>query len=72
MGLAILNFLPIPMVDGGRLAFIFVEFLRRGKRIAPEREALVHLVGFALMIMLFFVITYYDVARLVKGDSLLQ
>lgn len=72
MGLAILNFLPIPMVDGGRLAFIFVEFLRRGKRVAPEREALVHLVGFALMIMLFFVITYYDVARIVKGDSLLQ
>ena len=42
MSLAMLNALPIPMVDGGRLAFIFVEFLRRGKRVAPEKEALVH------------------------------
>lgn len=72
LGLGILNFLPIPMVDGGRLMFIFIEFLRRGKRIAPEKEALVHLVGFVGMITLFLVIGYFDAARWIRGDSLLQ
>ena len=52
-----LNVLPLPMVDGGRLVFIFIEFLRRGKRIAPEKEALVHLVGFAAMLLFAVVIT---------------
>jgi membrane-associated protease RseP (regulator of RpoE activity) len=72
MGLGILNFLPIPMVDGGRLLFIFIEFIRRGRRIAPQKEAMVHLVGFAVMIMLFVVIAYFDTARWIRGDSLLQ
>jgi regulator of sigma E protease len=72
MGLGILNFLPIPMVDGGRLMFIFIEFVRRGRRIAPQKEAMVHLVGFAVMIMLFVVIAYFDTARWIRGDSLLQ
>ena len=72
MGLGILNFLPIPMVDGGRLMFIFIEFIRRGRRIAPQKEAMVHLVGFAVMIMLFLIIAYFDTARWIRGDSLLQ
>jgi regulator of sigma E protease len=72
MSLAMLNILPLPMVDGGRLVFILIEFLRRGKRIAPEREALVHLAGFAAMIMLAAVVTYFDVARIFRGDSLLR
>jgi regulator of sigma E protease len=72
MGLGILNFLPIPMVDGGRLMFIFIEFIRGGRRIAPRKEAMVHLVGFAVMIMLFVVIAYFDTARWIRGDSLLQ
>ena len=72
MSLAMLNALPIPMVDGGRLAFVFVEFLRRGKRVAPEKEALVHLAGFAAMILFGLVITYFDVVRLFNGDKLLK
>lgn len=72
MSLAILNFLPIPAVDGGRLFFIFLEFVRRGRRIAPEKEALVHLAGFAALIMLFLVVTYFDILRIVNGDSLLR
>lgn len=72
MSLAILNFLPIPMVDGGRLAFIFIEFIRGGRRISPQREAMVHFVGFAAMILLFVVISYFDIARIIRGDSLLQ
>ena len=72
MSLAMLNALPIPMVDGGRLAFIFVEFLRRGKRVAPQKEALVHLAGFGVMIMFGLVITYFDVLRIFNGESLLK
>ncbi len=72
MSLAVLNFMPIPAVDGGRLFFILIEFLRRGRRITPEKEALVHLVGFAALIMLFLVVTYFDILRIVNGDSLLR
>ncbi|MFQ5860011.1 MAG: RIP metalloprotease, partial [Dehalococcoidia bacterium] len=60
INLAILNILPIPMLDGGRLVFVGLEWVRRGKRIPPEKEGLVHLVGFALLITLVVVITYFD------------
>jgi len=72
MSLAVLNFLPIPAVDGGRLFFILIEFLRGGKRIAPQKEALVHLAGFMGLILLAMVITYFDVLRLVNGDSIIR
>jgi len=72
MSLAILNILPLPMVDGGRLLFIFIEFIRGGRRIDPQKEALVHLAGFAAMIVLALVMTYFDLARWIGGDSLLQ
>lgn len=72
MSLAILNVLPIPMVDGGRLVFILIEFLRGGRRIAPEKEALVHLIGFAAMILFAAVITYFDIVRIIDGGSLLR
>jgi regulator of sigma E protease len=72
MSLAVLNFLPIPAVDGGRLFFILIEFLRRGRRIAPEKEALVHLAGFAALLVMFVVVTYFDILRLVNGDELLR
>jgi regulator of sigma E protease len=69
LSLAILNILPIPALDGGRIFFVFVEIARRGKRISPEREGLVHLVGFALLIGLIAVISVQDVTRIVKGES---
>lgn len=71
MSLAVLNFLPLPMVDGGRLFFIFIEFVR-GRRIAPEKEALVHLIGFATLVAIAAIITYFDIVRIVNGDSLLR
>jgi regulator of sigma E protease len=52
--------------------FIFIEFIRGGRRIAPQKEAMVHLVGFAVLIMVFVVIAYFDTARWIRGDSLLQ
>ena len=72
MSLALFNALPLPMVDGGRLFFIFIEFIRGGKRIAPEKEAMVHFVGFVALILFALVVTYFDIMRIVGGDSILR
>ena len=69
LSLAILNILPIPALDGGRIFFVLVEIARRGKKISPEREGLVHFVGFALLIGLISVISVQDVTRIIRGDS---
>ena len=71
MNLAIINILPIPMLDGGRIVFVAIEWFRRGKRISASRETLVHMVGFALLIGLILVITFGDLVRIVNGDKLL-
>ena len=67
LNLGIINLLPIPMVDGGRVVFVLIEVARRGKRVAPEKEAIVHLVGLAFILTLAVVVTYLDVARIVTG-----
>ena len=69
INLAILNLLPIPMLDGGRLVFVGLEWVRGGRRIPAEREGLVHLVGFVLLIGFVVIITYQDIVRLVQGGS---
>ena len=70
LNLAIVNILPIPALDGGRLTFVLIEWARRGRRISPKREGLVHLVGFALVIGLILILSYSDVARIFSGESL--
>ena len=72
IGLGILNVLPIPALDGGRLLFVGVEWVRRGKRISPQREGLVHLVGFVVLIGLIAVVSYFDVVRILNGESFLR
>ena len=72
INLAILNILPLPMLDGGRMAFVVMEVLRRGKRIAPAKEALVHFVGLTALLILVLVLSYFDVARIVRGESLFR
>ena len=69
INLGLLNLLPLPMLDGGRIAFLLLEVARRGKRIAPEREALVHLVGLVLFVLLFVVVTFADISRIASGES---
>lgn len=69
LSLAILNILPIPALDGGRIFFVLVEIARRGKKISPEREGLVHFVGFALLIGLISVISVQDITRIIRGES---
>ncbi len=49
LNLAFLNLLPLPALDGGRLMFVLIELIR-GRRISPEKEGLVHLVGFIVLI----------------------
>jgi len=58
--LAITNLLPLPALDGGRLLFILIETLR-GRRINPEREGFVHMVGFMLLLGLMVYITVQDI-----------
>lgn len=72
ISLGIINILPIPALDGGRLMFVVIEWVRRGKRISPRKEGLVHLVGFALLLGLIVVISYFDIVRLWNGDSLIN
>ena len=70
--LAIFNILPIPALDGGRILFVAIEWVRRGKRISPEREGMVHLVGFAVLISVIVVISYFDILRIIQGNSLIR
>ena len=61
--LGVMNLLPIPALDGGRLVFLIVEAVRR-KRIPPEKEGMVHFAGFALLMVLMVVVMYNDILRL--------
>jgi len=61
LNLAVLNLLPIPGLDGGRLLFVLIEVLRRGKRVSPEREGLVHLIGLATLLLLVLLVTINDI-----------
>lgn len=70
--LGVINILPLPMLDGGRIAFVLVEVARRGRRIAPEKEAIVHLVGLVVILTLAAFITVLDVQRLIDGESLFR
>ena len=69
LSMAIMNLLPLPALDGGRLAFVFLEWVRRGKRISPNTEGKVHFIGFMLLIGLAVVVTYQDIVRIVSGGS---
>ena len=70
INLAIVNMLPLPALDGGRIVFVALEWVRGGKRIPPEREGVVHAVGFALLIGVIAVITYFDIVRIAQGNSI--
>ena len=71
ISLGIVNLLPIPALDGGRLMFVVIEFLRGGKPISPRREGMAHLIGFLVLIGLIVVVSYFDIVRLINGDSII-
>ena len=62
LNLAIVNILPFPALDGGRLLFLAIEKIR-GRAVKQRFEALAHNIGFALLMLLIVVITYRDIAR---------
>jgi len=61
--LGVMNLLPIPAMDGARLVFLGIEGIRR-KPVSPEREGMVHMVGFVVLILLAVFIAYRDIVRL--------
>lgn len=62
INLGIMNLLPLPALDGGRLLFFLVEFLR-GKPIDRQKEGIVHFIGFALLMLLMIIVTWNDIQR---------
>jgi regulator of sigma E protease len=66
--LGVFNLLPIPALDGGRAAFIVAELLR-GKPVDPDKEALVHIAGFAALMALMLLVAFHDIARIFSGQG---
>ncbi len=64
INLFLVNLLPLPALDGGRLIFVLLEWVRGGRRVPPEKEGYVHFVGMALLIGLMVVVTYFDILRI--------
>ncbi|MBM7094210.1 RIP metalloprotease RseP [Bacillus sp. H-16] len=62
VNLGIINLLPLPALDGGRLMFIGLEAVR-GKPIDPQKEGMVHFIGFALLMLLMLVVTWNDINK---------
>lgn len=65
LSLAFMNILPIPAMDGGRLAFLLVEALI-GRKMAANKENMINQVGFFLLLGLIILISYNDVIRLIR------
>ena len=63
INLGVFNLLPLPALDGGRLLFMIIELIRR-KPIPPEKEGLVHAIGFLLLIGLILLVSFNDIMRL--------
>ena len=65
VNLFLLNLLPLPALDGGRLVFVFLEWVRGGKRVPPEKEGMVHAVGMALLLLAVAVASVNDILRVI-------
>ena len=64
--LGVMNLLPIPALDGERLLFMIIEVIRR-KPIAPEKEGLVTMIGFVLLMALMVFVMFNDISKLITG-----
>ncbi len=64
LSLAVINLLPFPALDGGRLAFLFIEIFRRGKKVPERVESYIHGLGFIILILLIVYISFKDISRL--------
>ncbi len=66
VNLAVINLLPLPALDGGRLAFLTVEGIR-GKPISQEKEGMVHFIGIVLLFALIIILTFNDIKTMLGG-----
>ncbi len=66
VNLGIMNLLPLPALDGGRLVFIIIEMIRR-KPVPPEKEGMVHLIGMIALLLLMLALTVSDIVRCFGG-----
>ena len=71
INLAIINIFPLPALDGGRIVFVLLEWVRRGRRIPAKTEGLVHYIGFVMLVAGILLITFQDIIRIISGGSLL-
>lgn len=62
VNLGIMNLLPIPALDGGRLLFLLFEAVS-GRRVPPEKEGFVHMIGIILLLVLMVVVMFNDIGR---------
>jgi regulator of sigma E protease len=65
--LGVMNLLPIPALDGGRIIFVIISWIRR-RNLDPQVEGLIHMTGMALLLLLIVLISYQDIARWVTGQ----
>ena len=65
INLAIINLLPIPALDGGRILFVLIELFSGGRRVPPEKEKIVHFLGFAFLMMAIVLVSVQDIRRLI-------
>ncbi|MGL4913821.1 MAG: RIP metalloprotease RseP [Romboutsia sp.] len=67
LNLGIINLVPFPALDGGRLVLLFLEWIRGGKKIKPEKEAMINMIGLCALMAFMVFITYNDITKLFKG-----
>lgn len=63
ISLAVINLIPFPALDGGRLLFLLIEKIK-GSRIKPEVSNMANLIGFGLLMLLMIIVTYHDIVKL--------
>ncbi len=71
IAIGITQLIPFPALDGGRILFVIIQWLRGGRRVSPKIEALIHSLGFIVLLAIMLLITWQDIARWIGGSSLL-
>jgi len=71
VGIGLFNLFPIPPLDGGGMLIAGIEGVRRGKRLSPRATQIAYAIGAAFLFTVFIMITYNDILRLIRGDSVL-
>lgn len=66
INVGIMNLLPLPALDGGRILFLIIEVVR-GKPVKPEHEGMVHTIGIVILLALMVLVTFNDIVKLISG-----